>query len=170
LHLALRHGNLGDRSDDDVIGEEEKDDEQHDRGIFAASGNDDDNSSDDNSSDDDDGDGDCDGDCAGAIDQFLQPDEDVLTNLFGSVLSAHSRLEYITVTNSRILRRLFYTESFPPADCGDSLFRRMLQHTPLSMEHCQLLQRMLHRKVHLPWLALTHCKLGRERRRVAHSV
>jgi hypothetical protein len=101
------------------------------------------------------------------VDRLLQPDQDDLENLFGTVLFAHARLDYISLSASRIQTKYWklYTESFPSTG-GYSLFRLMLEHVPLTMEHCHLLRRMLQRDVQLSWLALTECGLGNDEWRV----
>jgi hypothetical protein len=150
LRLSFRHGNFCDPADDDNDDdaeefEDEVRDEQAGVAAAAAGGND---------------------DRPGGVDRLLQPDQDDLENLFGTVLFAHARLDYITLSASRIQTKYWklYTESFPST--GYSLFRLMLDHVPLTMEHCHLLRHMLQRNVQLSWLALTECGLGNDEWRV----
>jgi hypothetical protein len=146
LRLSFRHGNFGDPPDDN----NEEGDEVHEEpaavaaAAAAGGGN----------------------DRPRGVDRLLQPDQDDLENLFGTVLFVHARLDYISLSASRIQTKYWklYTESFPST--GYSLFRLMLEHVPLTMEHCHLLKHMLQRSVQLSWLALTECGLGNDEWRV----
>jgi hypothetical protein len=148
--LRLVHGNFWDASDDDD-GEEEED-AQGDREVGAAAGA---------------AGGDNDNDGTGGIDLLLQPDHDDLENLFGMVLCNHPSLDDITISKSRIQTQYWrlYTENFPPAS-EYSLCRLELEHVPLSAERCQLLCRMLHRRVALHALAIFECGLDENEWRV----
>jgi hypothetical protein len=89
-------------------------------------------------------------------------DQRHLEELFGTVLSNHGSLEEITISHSRIPIKYWtlFTESFLTS--GWRLCRLSLESTPLTMEKCQLLKRMLQRKVRLAWLSLVNCGLGAE--------
>jgi hypothetical protein len=85
-----------------------------------------------------------------------------LEEFFGTVLSNQGSLKEITVSHSRIPIKYWtlFTESF--LTLGWRLCRLSLESTPLTMEKCRLLKRMLQRKVRLAWLSLVNCGLSAE--------
>jgi hypothetical protein len=85
-----------------------------------------------------------------------------LEGFFGTALCQHRSLEEIAFLNSRIPTPLWRLLTENLVTAPPPLLHLSLELTPLTMEHCLLLKRMLQRKAPLPMLSLVDCDLGAE--------
>jgi hypothetical protein len=111
--------------------------------------------------DDDDDDDEIGLDLSQLLEDGDKDEDDCLEGLFGTVLCNHISLEEITFSDSRIPTKYWtlFTENFP-ASGRLTLEHLTLASTPLTMEHCQLLKRMLQRQVGISFLSIDECGLG----------
>jgi hypothetical protein len=97
------------------------------------------------------------------FDPTLLLEDKSLKKLFGEVLPKHLSLREVTISNSRIQPpywKLFTEKFLLPHNWN--FVRLALESTPLTLEGCRLLQRMLQRKVRLFQLKLDNCGLGND--------
>jgi hypothetical protein len=144
--LHVTRGNFGRDPDDGPEDDDDDDDDDDDEGAQAGGGG---------------GAADGEGDAIG-VDLSRRVNDDCLEEFFGKVLCNHVSLEEITFSNSRIpvTHWKLFTENLLTS--GFMLFRLELVSTPLTLEKCQLLKRMLRRKIRLFSLHLVDCGLGAE--------
>jgi hypothetical protein len=103
---------------------------------------------------------------ANGFDPSLLLEDKYLVKFFGEVLPNHLSLRKVTISKSRIQPQYWklFTENF--LSSGFRLMLLSLESTLLTMESCQLLKRMLQRKVTLFQLKLEDCGLGADEWRV----
>jgi hypothetical protein len=85
-----------------------------------------------------------------------------LEEFFGTALCQHRSLEEIAFFNSSIPTALWRLLTENLVTAPPPLLHLSLELTPLTMEHCHLLKRMLQHQAPLPMLSLVDCDLGAE--------